>query len=82
MAKKYHSLKEDFISRLSENKQHIIALFILFLLPVILYSAIFLGGKKFMGHDVVQWRAGAESVIEYLETHDGEHPKWAANMFS
>ncbi|HEX6983253.1 MAG TPA: YfhO family protein [Balneolaceae bacterium] len=81
-SKKYHSLKEDFISRLSENKQHIIALVILFLLPVILYSAIFLGGKKFMGHDVIQWRAGAESVVDYIETHDGEHPKWATNMFS
>ena len=76
------TLKDDFISRLSANKQHIIALSILFLLPLILYSAIFFGGKQFLGNDVLQWRAGAESVIEYMDAHDGEHPNWASNMFS
>lgn len=76
-----YSLKEDFISRLSENKQHGIALAILFLLPLILYSAIFFGGKQFMGHDVMQWRAGAESVIQHVQEYD-EHPLWLSNMFS
>lgn len=76
------SLKEDFISRLSENKQHIIALAVLFLLPLLLYSAIFFGGNQFLGNDVLQWRAGAESVIEHIDEHDGEHPNWASNMFS
>ncbi|HLR26454.1 MAG TPA: YfhO family protein [Fodinibius sp.] len=80
--KQYKKLKEDVISRLSSNKQHVIALSILFLLPLILYSAIFFGGKQFLGNDVVQWRAGAESVIEYMDAHDGEHPNWATNMFS
>lgn len=80
--KNHHSLKQDFISRLSRNKQHIIALSVLFILPVILYSAIFLGGQQFFGNDVLQWRAGAESIIEYQETHDGENPLWATNMFS
>ncbi|SMO66839.1 YfhO family protein [Fodinibius sediminis] len=76
------TLKEDFLSRLSENKKHGIALAFLFLLPLILYSAIFFGGKQFLGNDVLQWRAGSESVIEYMETHDGDHPNWATNMFS
>jgi len=80
--KKYEDLKEDFISKLSANKRHLIALSILFILPLILYSAIFFGGKQFMGNDVVQWRAGAESVVEYIDNHDGEHPNWATNMFS
>lgn len=79
--KKNHTLKDDFISRLSDNRQHIIALLFLFILPVILYHAIFLGGQQFLGTDVIQWRAGAESVIEYQEEH-GENPLWAPNMFS
>lgn len=82
MAQPTTSLKKDFLSRLSRNKRHIIALGILFILPVILYSAIFLGGKQFLGHDVLQWRAGAESIIQYQQAHEGENPLWATNMFS
>src|SRR5699024_9164526 len=73
---------EDFISRLSESKKHGVALAFLFLLPLLLYSAIFFGGKQFSGNDVLQWRAGSQSVVEYMETNDGEHPNWASNMFS
>lgn len=76
------SLKDDFISRLSRNRQHILALAVLFVLPVILYSSIFIGGKQSIASDILQWRAGAESVIEYQEAHEGEHPLWAPNMFS
>lgn len=76
------SIKEDFISRLSHNKQHLAALVILFILPIILYSSIFIGGQKFLGNDIVQWRAGAESIVEYKEVHNGENPLWATNMFS
>ncbi len=79
--KQIQSLKDDFISRLSENKRHGIALLLLFILPLILYSAIFFGGKQFLGNDVLQWRAGSQSVIEYIQQHD-EHPNWATNMFS
>ena len=80
--KQQPSLKQDFISRLSQNKQHIIALAVLFVLPLVLYSAIFFGGQQFFGNDVLQWRAGSESVIEHIENNDGEHPLWATNMFS
>lgn len=83
MAKKpITNLKDDFISGLSDKMQHGIALLILFLLPLILYSAIFFGGKQFMGSDTLQWRSGAQSVIEYIQHHDGEHPLWDTNMFS
>ncbi len=75
-------LKEDIISRLSDNKKHLVALAVLFILPVILYSSIYIGDKQFLGNDVMQWRAGAESVMEYQENHEGEHPLWAPNMFS
>jgi hypothetical protein len=72
---------EDFISRLSTNKQHWIALAILFLLPLILYSAIFFGGKQFMGNDELQWRSAHEAIAQHIQEYD-EHPLWAPNMFS
>lgn len=80
-SKKTPSLKEDFISRLSNKKKHALALIFLFILPLILYSAIFFGGQQFMGNDVTQWRASAQSVIEHMDQHD-EHPLWVTNMFS
>ncbi|MDZ7771429.1 MAG: YfhO family protein [Balneolaceae bacterium] len=73
--------KEDFLSSLSTRSRHIIALAVLFILPVILYSPTILGGERYLAHDALQWRAGAESVIDYRETH-GEEPLWATNMFS
>lgn len=75
-------MKEDFISRLSENKQHVIALVVLFVMPIILYSSVIIGDQTFMANDVMQWRAGAESIIEYKEANNGESPLWATNMFS
>lgn len=80
--KKERSLKNDFISRLPENKQHLLALVVILVLPFILFDAATIGGQRFMGHDTIQWRAGAESVIDYRETHDGEEPLWSTHMFS
>jgi len=74
-------LKSDFISELSRSKRHIVALLILFILPIILYNATVLGGKRYMGHDTLQWRAGAESIIQYRQK-TGVEPLWATNMFS
>jgi hypothetical protein len=78
--KEFHP-KEDFLARMSARKQHIIALSILFILPVILFFPTVLGGQQFMGHDTIQWRAGAESIFEYRAEHNGEEPLWATNMF-
>lgn len=75
------SIKEDFISSLSANKQHLLALLIILLLPILLFDDASIGGKQFMGHDTIQWRASAESIIEYRATHN-EEPLWATNMFS
>lgn len=74
-------MKEDFLSGLSANRQHIIALLFILILPFFLYDEVTIGGKKFMGHDTIQWRAGAESIIEYRKAN-GEEPLWASNMFS
>jgi len=66
---------------LTDRMQHFPALVILAILPMILFYSTILGDQQFMGHDTVQWRAGAESVIEYKELHDGEAPLWATHMF-
>ncbi|MEP1151500.1 MAG: YfhO family protein [Balneola sp.] len=74
------TVSEGFFYNLSEFKQHIIALGILFLVPFILFTATTIGGKELQRHDTTQWRAGAESVIEYREEFDKE-PLWVENMY-
>lgn len=71
----------DFWEKLPSTKKHAACLVFLFLLPFILFYASTLGGQQYMGHDVIQWRAGAESLIEHRETY-GETAHWASNMFS
>ena len=75
------SAAPDFWENLPNKKKHIYCLAFLFVLPFILYFSSTLGGQQYMGHDVLQWRAGAESLIEHRETHD-EVAHWAENMFS
>ena len=81
MAKKNtQEISEGFFYSLSEWKQHAIALAILFLVPFFLFTATTIGGKELQRHDITQWRAGAESVIEYREKFDKE-PLWVENMY-
>lgn len=70
----------DFFYTLPRSRQHLIALAILFVIPLVLFFNITLGGEELKRHDITQWRAGAESIIEYRETY-GEEPLWATNMF-
>ena len=79
--KQKSSEKPDFWNSLSRKKQHIILLAFLFALPLFLFHASILGGQQYMGNDVIQWRAGAESLIQYQEEFD-EMAHWASNMFS
>lgn len=84
MSAKKKSVSSDqanFWDSLSSKKQHLICLGFLFILPFIMFYATTLGGQQYMGHDVIQWRAGAESIIEYNQTHD-DVAHWATNMFS
>lgn len=80
MPKDTSSENKDFFNRLSKPIQHCIALAILFVIPLILFSETTIGGKELQRHDITQWRAGAESIIEYREQFD-EEPLWASNMF-
>lgn len=84
MSAKKKSASSDnshFWASLSARNQHLICLGFLFILPFILFYSSTLGGQQYMGHDTIQWRAGAESIIEYNETHD-DIAHWATNMFS
>jgi hypothetical protein len=67
--------------RIPKVYQHVICLFILFLLPFFQYGDVMLGDQKFMSPDIVQWRASAESIIDYRENYD-EEALWSENMFS
>lgn len=71
----------DFWDTLSIRKKHLLALGFLFLLPFFLHFSSTLGGMQYMGGDVIQWRAGAETLIEFQETTD-EIAHWVSNMFS
>lgn len=70
-----------FFENLPDYKKHLLALAVLFVLPFFLYHATTIGGKQYMGNDVLQWRAGAESLIEHRD-NTGEVAHWAENMFS
>ena len=73
--------KTDFWENLEPGKRHLFALIFLFILPVLLFHASIIGGKQYMGHDVIQWRAGAESLMQHQEQYE-ETAHWASNMFS
>ena len=79
--KQKNSVKPDVWNSLSRNKQHAILLTFLFVLPLFLFHASILGGQQYMGHDVIQWRAGAESLFQHQEEFD-ETAHWATHMFS
>lgn len=70
----------DFFYRLPAKWQHIVSVAILFIIPLVLFFQTTLGGQEIQRHDITQWRAGAESVIEYRKEFD-EEPLWVNNMF-
>lgn len=72
---------ESFWSRWPARRQHGICIGLLFAAAVIFYVPYHLDGLSFIGHDVIQWRAGAESISDARERFD-EEPLWASNMFS
>ncbi len=71
---------KDFFQNLPASRQHIIALAILFVIPLILFFDTTLGGKELQRHDITQYRAAVESVYEYQEQF-GEEPLWANNIY-
>lgn len=70
----------DFINKLPKNRQHYIMLAKLFVIPLVLFFDITLGGKELQRHDITQFRAAYQSVVEYKEQY-GDDTFWAANSF-
>ncbi len=67
--------------KLDRRWQHGICLAFLMMLPIIPYYDVIIGDQRFFAHDIVQWRASAESIIEHREEF-AEDPLWSENMFS
>ncbi|MFO8030861.1 MAG: YfhO family protein [Cyclonatronaceae bacterium] len=61
--------------------RHLIVLIFLLIVPSFIFSEVYFGGQQFVAHDIEQFRASAQSVIEYQE-ETGEDALWATNIFS
>ncbi len=66
--------------RLSDRWQHAVCLGLLTILSLSFFSPIHFGGKQLIGSDTVNWRATAESVLQY-EKDTGDPALWATNVF-
>lgn len=73
--------KPDFWDSLRPAYRHLICVATLLLLPVFLSPDTIIGDERFMAHDIIQWRAGAEADIQYRE-ETGTEPLWSPSMFS
>lgn len=73
--------KTFFWDRLPLKTRHIICLLFLFILPAILFHQTVIGNKTIVGSDIVQWRAGAQAIIQARQQYHNE-PLWDTNMFS
>jgi hypothetical protein len=71
----------DFWDSLKPAYRHLICVAALLLLPVFLSPDTIVGGERFMAHDIIQWRAGAEADIQY-RNETGTEPLWSPSMFS
>ncbi len=71
----------DFWEQIPLKYRHLIVLVFLLMVPSFIFSEVYFGGQQFVGHDIQQWRASAQSVIEFQE-ETGEDALWATNIFS
>lgn len=75
------SAMPDLWEKIPQRYQHLIVLVFLLLVPSFIFSEVYFGGQQFVAHDIQQFRATAQSVIEYQE-ETGEDALWASNIFS
>ncbi|MEX0680923.1 MAG: YfhO family protein [Balneolales bacterium] len=71
----------DIWEKIPSKYQHFLVLFFLLIVPSFIFSEVYFGGQQFVAHDIQQWRAASQSVIEYQE-ETGEDALWATNIFS
>jgi hypothetical protein len=65
---------------MSSIKRHALCIAFLLLLPAFLVPETLFQGKQLAQSDILQWRAGAESLMEHEEA-TGEQALWSTNMF-
>lgn len=75
------TLLPDISDKIPHRYRHIIALIFLLILPAFLFSEVYFLNKQFVAHDIQQFRATAQSVIDYQE-ESGEDALWATHIFS
>ncbi|MDI6400515.1 hypothetical protein QLX67_00780 [Balneolaceae bacterium ANBcel3] len=75
------SLIPDIWNTLSPKHQHLILLAFLFLIPAFIFPEVYSFSQRFVAHDIQQFTATAQSVIEYRE-ETGDDALWATNIFS
>ncbi len=61
--------------------QHGVCFTLLVAVALTFWSPALFSGKTLIGGDIVQWRAAAESMIQY-RAETGEEPLWATNVFA
>lgn len=71
----------DFWENIPLKYQHLVVLLFLLIIPSFIFSEVYFEGQKFVGHDRQQWRATAQSVIDYQQ-ETGDDALWATNIFS
>lgn len=71
----------DFWEKIPIKYRHLTVLVFLVIVPSFLFSEVYFGGQQFVSSDIQQFRASAQSVIEYRE-ETGEDALWATNIFS
>ena len=60
---------------------HLLAVVVFFLITFIFFKPMFLDNKSLNQHDILQWKGGAQELIDYREA-TGEEGLWSNNMFS
>ncbi|MDE2833096.1 MAG: hypothetical protein OXM02_01070 [Bacteroidota bacterium] len=66
--------------KLTPLQQHLACGLVLLLVAIVFCGPVLFSDRALVGGDTVQWRAAAESLLEYRE-QTGEEPLWATNVF-
>jgi hypothetical protein len=66
--------------RVPGGLQHAICVLALLLVATLFFAPLHFGGRTLVGGDTIQWRAAAESMIQY-ERETGAFALWETNMF-
>ncbi len=80
-AKRAQLPKPSWWELLPANTQHGVCVAALLILALVFYGPALFSGKDLVGGDTRQWRATAESMLDYRQT-TGEEPLWANNVFA